>query len=616
VVPRPGSSLIGKTFDGRYELLEPIGAGGLGEVYRARVLTLDRLVAVKVLHEVLVSNAAFVQRFEREARAMSRMHHPHCVGVLDFGMFESRPFLVLEFVPGDTVTRLLEAGPFTPRRAIDVAVQLLDALSYFHSQSVLHCDLKSENVMLVTSGATRDFVKVLDFGMAKILDAGPDSQISQQGVVGGTLSAMAPEQIRQLRPDRRIDIYATGILLYEMVVGHRPFRSAEQAVVVRMQLEQPPPRPREVLGKTALSAELEQIILKALAKDRGDRFDSAEQMAEALQRTPEAQASLPRRATRAPEPPRSSPTKLDSLLAQSEWQPPPVPSPAEPRAPSSAASSLPAPPSVRKRRRVLRTGLAAVIAAGGLAALGWLSRSSLEGWLARSPRRAPPTPAVSGAPAEIPAPAAGPAPAVSPPGEIAAPAAPPAPEASPAPAAPEPEPGAAPAPGSVPWAAHRDLAVIYARRGDGDEAFRAMKAAAGEDAVAAGADGALLDAAVAVLAPHRVPFLLDTFRSNARLVEALAEAAATGATRLQRHAALGALGRLHQRSRADLVAMRILDVDQATTCAEMRTAFNNLRTSKDSRVKEFEAGLRARSPADRHARCLKAALRGRRGKVR
>ena len=164
----------------------------------------------------------------------------------------------------------------------------------------------------------------------------------------------------------------------------------------------------------------------------------------------------------------------------------------------------------------------------------------------------------------------------------------------------------------VPWIAQRDLAVIYAGRGEQNEAFRAITAAVGEDPVAAGADPALLEAAVSVLVPHRVRFVLGAFRSNPHLEEALAEATATGHTRLQRHAALAALRRLRKQSRADLVAMRILDVQQATTCAEMRTAFKKLRTSGDPRVAELADELRGREATDRHSRCLRSILGERR----
>jgi serine/threonine-protein kinase len=595
-------SLTGNTLDGRYELLEPIGTGGVGEVYRARLLKLDRLVAVKVLHEALVANADFVERFQREAKAISRMHHPHCVAVLDFGVYQSRPYLVLEYLPGQTVTSLLQNGPFAASRAVGIAAQVLDALSYFHGQYVIHRDLKSENLMLVSSGAIKDFVKVLDFGMAKILDAdSADSQLSQRGLVAGTVSAMAPEQIRQLPPDSRIDIYATGILLWEMIVGRRPFRNPDPAVVAKMQLDSLPPRPRQVMGEGALSMELERVILKALEKDRDERFDSADHMAAALRRTPEGQATPTRLDTVAS--PMPSTIELESALAEATS----APSRSPPSQPSLGAfpsgplisAALPA-LAPRRRRWVLSVGLAV----GAVAALAFVNRSAIEGWFTRV--RSRPPAARAPAPPEAPPPVA--------PTASAEPAAPPSPP--PPPAEPTPAPPPAPAAGMVAWIAQRELAVVYAKRGEPDDAFRAIKAAVEEDAEAAGEDATLLDTAVSVLAPHRVPFVLEAFKSNPQLVPALADAAATGNSRLQRHAALSALERLREDSRADLVAMRILDLQQGTTCSEMRTAFNKLRLSPDPRAKDVVEELRGRPPTDRHARCLRTLLRGRTVKPR
>lgn len=278
--------------DDRYELLEVIGDGGVGMVYRARRVNLERMVAVKVLHESLVEEAGFVGRFQREAVAMSRLYHPHCVAVIDSGVYESRPYLVLEYLPGQTIRQLLENGRLDPLRAVQIALQLLETLEYFHGHHVIHRDLKSENVMLVESSGSTDFVKVLDFGMAKILTGpGADSQLSKIGIVPGTPSAMAPEQIYQLPPDPRIDIYATGILLYEMVVGSRPFSGPDMATVVKMQISTPPKPPRQVIGQV-ISAELEQIIMKALEKDRVDRFGTAGEMAAALRLTPEGRIAM------------------------------------------------------------------------------------------------------------------------------------------------------------------------------------------------------------------------------------------------------------------------------------------------------------------------------------
>ena len=291
VSPGADSSLVGKVLDDRYEVLEVIGGGGVGVVYSARRLELERMVAVKVLHETLVENAGLVGRFRREAVAMSRLHHPHCIAVIDFGMYEERPYLILEYVPGQTVAKMLEHGPFSASRAVNIALQLLETLEYFHSHHVIHRDLKSENVMLVDSSGTADFVKVLDFGMAKILTGpGADSQLSKIGLVPGTPSAMAPEQIYQLPPDPRIDIYATGILMYEMLIGKRPFGGADMAATIKMQLSEAPKPPRALRGDDALSEELEQVVMRALEKDRIDRYGTAAEMAAALRQTPEGRA--------------------------------------------------------------------------------------------------------------------------------------------------------------------------------------------------------------------------------------------------------------------------------------------------------------------------------------
>ena len=480
----PEASLVGKLLDERYELLEIIGRGGVGVVYRARRVNLERMVAVKVLHAALVEEAGFVGRFEREAAAMSRLYHPHCVAVIDSGVYESRPYLVLEYLPGHTITKLLEHGPFEPQRAAHVALQLLETLEYFHGHHVIHRDLKSENVMLVESSGTTDFVKVLDFGMAKILTGpGADSQLSKIGFVPGTPSVMAPEQIYQLPPDPRIDIYATGILMYEMVVGQRPFRGTDAATVVKMQIGSPPKPPREVLGASALSEEFELVIIKALEKDRIDRFGTAGEMAAALRRTPEASALVP------------------GLAA------PPVP----------VAARRPRP---RRSRRMLFAiaGIALALAlAAGLAVQLRATRSAPHAQTAASARATAP-------PAIIPAPAPAPAPV------------------------PVPAPSVAPTPPPTP---------------DPDPQQR---------------------------------------------IAALVEATAHGTTPELRHAALDELHALGEEARADLVAMRMLDVEQAETCSAMRDAFKELRASDDPRVWKLKSDLRARGRRDRHVRCLKRLL--------
>jgi serine/threonine-protein kinase len=539
----PEASLVGELLDERYVLLEVLGRGGVGVVYRERHVGLERMVAVKVLHAALVEEAGLVGRFQREAVAMSRLYHPHCVAVIDSGVYEARPYLVLEFLPGETITKLLGNGPFEPRRATHIALQLLETLEYFHGHHVIHRDLKSENVMLVESSGTQDFVKVLDFGMAKILTGpGADSQLSKIGLVPGTPSVMAPEQIYQLPPDPRIDIYATGILLYEMICGRRPFRGADAATVVKMQLAQAPKPPRELLGPDALSPELEQVIIQALEKDRIDRFGTAAEMAAALRRVPEASGF-------------SSPG-IDVADAVASGQ-----SKSKSKSKSKRGSG-------GRRMLFAFAGALCALVLGGAAAL-WAKTAGPDHVAAAAPRPARATTA----PVAVPAPA--PAPAPTPPS----------------------------------WQGHRDRAVSYVSLGEHDDAFVEIKAALTDDAAAAAADPALVAAAVAALDGTQVAFVTGAFRSNPQLIPALLVATASGKTSALRHAALDVLHALNADSRADLVAMRILDIEQADSCGEMRAAYNELRSVKDPRVPAFKSDLRSRGKRDRHVRCLKRQLK-------
>jgi serine/threonine-protein kinase len=524
----PAEPLLGKLLDGRYELLEVIGDGGVGMVYRARTVSLERMVAVKVLHESLVEEAGFVGRFRREASAMSRLYHPHCVAVIDSGVYEARPYLVLEYLPGQTIRQLLSDGPLEPKRAVQIALQLLETLDYFHNHHVIHRDLKSENVMLVESGGSKDFVKVLDFGMAKILmGPGADSQLSMIGIVPGTPSAMAPEQIYQLPPDPRIDIYATGILLYEMVVGSRPFVGDDMATVVKMQISTPPKPPRQALGEDALSAELEHVILKALEKDRVDRFGTATEMATALRRTPEGRAAARAADTQRP----------------------------------------PSPPALKRASLALVAGGAALLLAVGAFML----------WPARTTAPSTSTSASSLPPAVVPAPVPEP-----------------------------PPPTAATPPG---WLAHRDAAVAAAKAGQRDVAFREIEAALKDDSAAASTDAALTGAAVSAIDRDHVAFVVATFRANPQLPAALGAATAELTTSEQRHAALAGLRALGQERQADLIGMRILDVQQAPACPAMREAFKPLRGSTDPRVQKLKAEIRGHGRRDPQVRCLKRLLR-------
>lgn len=289
---RPGS-LWGdttgeKVVDGRYRLLGPLGAGGIGKVFRAERIKIGRTVAIKFLKSDFADDDDHVRRFEREALAMSRIYHPHCVGLIDFGVHEGAPYLVMEYLSGRTLTEEIRRGKLVPRRAVGIMHQLLEALAYLHGRNVIHRDLKSDNVMLVEAQGATDFVKLLDLGMAKLMAGiGADINVSAAGILVGTPSAMSPEQILGKALDERTDIYSAGVLLYHMIVGRKPFLGADISETIKLQLEAAPPSPREILGRRAVSGELEGVINRALAKDRDERYQSAAELAAALAATPE-----------------------------------------------------------------------------------------------------------------------------------------------------------------------------------------------------------------------------------------------------------------------------------------------------------------------------------------
>ena len=261
----------------------------MGTVHRAERVKLGRAVAIKFLRPAFARQPDFVKRFEREALAMSRIYHHHCVSIIDYGMHEDSPYLVMEYVPGRSLSRILSEGPLPPRRAIRIVQQVLDTLGYFHRRNVLHRDLKAENIMIAGDEDEDDFVKVLDLGLAKLMaGVGAEVSISAKGVLVGTPSTMSPEQIREQPLDARADIYGTGVLLYQMLVGRRPFQGDDMIAVFKMHLERPVPPPSEILGTRAISRELEAVVLRALAKERDERFADCAAMSAALAATREA----------------------------------------------------------------------------------------------------------------------------------------------------------------------------------------------------------------------------------------------------------------------------------------------------------------------------------------
>ncbi|HEY2903738.1 MAG TPA: serine/threonine-protein kinase [Polyangia bacterium] len=274
---------IGRVLQGRYRIISKLAAGAMGVVYKAERVQLARPVAVKFLHPWIAAQKAFLGRFENEARAMSRLNHPHCVSVIDFGV-EGQPYLVMDFVTGTTVRDVLQAGPPAVGRTLRIVRQLLAGLTHAHAQGIIHRDLKPDNLILGDEAGLVDHLRILDFGLAKLRD-GP---AMTAGLAIGTPSYMSPEQTgAEGAIDARSDLYSVGVLLFELLAGRKPFVSDHVGDLLLMHRESPPPSISAVRPEAHASEALEQVVRRALAKAPADRFQSAAEFSQALEQTPE-----------------------------------------------------------------------------------------------------------------------------------------------------------------------------------------------------------------------------------------------------------------------------------------------------------------------------------------
>src|SRR6266481_5933762 len=271
---------------GPYEILAPIGAGGMGEVYRARDTRLDRIVAVKVLPEHLSSNPQLRERFEREARAISSLSHPHICALYDVGQQNGIDYLVMEYLEGETLAARLKKGPLPTDQVLQYAIQITDALDTAHKHAVVHRDLKPGNIMLTKTGA-----KLLDFGLAKVRAAEPvagmtalptqTTPLTGEGTILGTLQYMAPEQLEGKEADARTDIFALGAVLYETATGRKAFEGKSHASLIAAILEHDPP-PIAMLQPLTPQA-LDRVVKRCLAKDPDGRWQTARDLVAELQ---------------------------------------------------------------------------------------------------------------------------------------------------------------------------------------------------------------------------------------------------------------------------------------------------------------------------------------------
>jgi serine/threonine protein kinase len=266
--------LLGTVIADRYRVDEKLGVGGMGAVYRAEHVLMKKPVAVKVLHREMTVVGEVVKRFEREAIAAGRIDHPNVTVATDFGKLKDGSFyLVLEYVPGRSLsTAMKEDGIFSVNRALFIARQVAAGLGAAHAANIVHRDLKPDNIMLIDRGGTKDFVKVLDFGIAKVNEEG-GGQLTRIGSVFGTPQYMAPEQAAGKPVDHRADLYSLGLVLYEMLAGKQAFGSMELVAILTKQLtEPPPPLPDSV------DADVTALVMRLAEKDPDARVQTAQEL--------------------------------------------------------------------------------------------------------------------------------------------------------------------------------------------------------------------------------------------------------------------------------------------------------------------------------------------------
>ncbi|MBN8467491.1 protein kinase [Corallococcus exiguus] len=411
---------IGSVLQERYRIIERLAAGGMGMVYRGERLEVGKSVAIKFLHAWAARDDDFRKRFQVEARAMSRLTHPCCVSVIDFGVDQESPYMVMDFVTGETLRALLRDGPLQPARALSAVRQVLAGLAHAHDQGIIHRDIKPENIIVTHAVGLGEQVRILDFGLAKLRD---EVTGITSGMMLGTPSYMAPEQIHGEPVGPPTDLYATGVLLYELLTGKKPFNATSNAELLRMQREVTPLRLRDAAPDAGFSAELEATLAKAMEKAPGARFQSATEFLAALEGAgagPAVRSVAPVAGDASGEPRSSAPTPSrprEEVLATRNGRAQPRATPVDLQAEARAPEPLPVapaeseatirsgpttPPPARSRsRRVVGGAVVLSLAAVGLG--GWALASRSAGPAPASPESpSPKPPASEKAPAEAP----------------------------------------------------------------------------------------------------------------------------------------------------------------------------------------------------------------------
>ena len=265
--------MIGTLLLNRYELLEKIGEGGMGTVYKAKCHLLNRFVAIKILKTELGNDEDFVARFKREATSIAKLLHPNIVNVHDVGTEENINFIVMEYIDGKTLKQIIkETGRIESQKTLDIVFQVAKALECAHKNNIIHRDIKPDNIMIMEE----NMVKVMDFGIAKVADS---STVTNAGIMG-TVRYLSPEQAKGNFVDGRTDIYSLGVVMYEMVTGQVPYNAESSISIAMMHIQEPVIPPKEIISD--IPENINQVILKSMEKEPIKRYQTAREMADIL----------------------------------------------------------------------------------------------------------------------------------------------------------------------------------------------------------------------------------------------------------------------------------------------------------------------------------------------
>ncbi|HET8670267.1 MAG TPA: serine/threonine-protein kinase, partial [Candidatus Saccharimonadales bacterium] len=273
-------NLVGKTIRGRYNVLKKIGEGGMAVVYLAEQVNIGRSVALKVLHGQYARDPEFVKRFRQEAKLAASLSHPHVVQIYDFDQAEDGTlFFAMEYLAGRSLRALMQQGQLGLEKGVSLGVQMAEGFGVAHRAGVIHRDIKPENVMVI---ADDDRIKLMDFGIARLREAGPGTRLTRTGIVMGTPMYMAPEQIQGGEVTEKTDIYSLGIVLYEMFTGVAPFKAPTPAAVLMKQLKEAPVPLRKL--RADVPASVQSIVARALEKEPSRRPATMGEIADALRK--------------------------------------------------------------------------------------------------------------------------------------------------------------------------------------------------------------------------------------------------------------------------------------------------------------------------------------------